>query len=118
MAGMQARRRWVRERALRMANSVAWPPLRVRADLMWRRQKKKPTSPTGCAGEPSTRDASPSFSRCMLDLDTSVYHRANKESYDRLRGLACGAPVCRHRHAEVMLDRMQCLMYRASCIHK
>lgn len=78
MADMQARRRWARERALRMANSVAWPSLRVRADLMWRRQKKKPTSPTGCAGEPSTRDASPSFSRWILDLNTGVYHRAKK----------------------------------------
>lgn len=28
--------------------SVAWPRARVRADLMWRKQKKKPTSPTAC----------------------------------------------------------------------
>ena len=31
-----------------MVKSVAWPRARVRAVLMWRKQKKKPTSPTDC----------------------------------------------------------------------
>ena len=37
-----------RRHALRMVKSVAWPRARVRAVLMWRKQKKKPTSPTDC----------------------------------------------------------------------
>ena len=52
-----------------MVKSVAWPRARVRAVLMWRKQKKKPTSPTDCVHLMPLSGAKQLFGACWLLRD-------------------------------------------------
>lgn len=81
------------ERALRMAKSVAWPSLRVRADLMWRKQKKKPTSPTGCAGHSAHHWLSTLLASCMYHL-----WRDGVKMYRCFAEPSCQCGKCKYRY--------------------